>query len=554
MAERPQTDGQAMAAVQNAVMWAAMAVSFVAASVCALFFVRWLIPWAVFPADLLMWAEGWFVESILKFEIGAPLYGPAGDSNSMNYTPAAPVLTWWMLRLFGLPPEVPTLRLLQLVFTGAAIVVACWNVLATRRLLGLAELGRSFWYWAPLGAMLLALAGTSPRVNQYTWTLHVDALSLLVSMLCWSALLSALHAPARWKLVWLGVMPALGFAVKPTLLSWGPIYALALLIFRFGDWRRLLLELSTVTAVAVALYAGFNAWFFALWGDNYLFWVYEVMGGSRSQISWNDASNTALVRIIDHVGLVWWSLSLGLAGAWLSLRATPRPAVAALAGAWLLLVAFEAYATGHNWIVLYHFGPAVLIGCSWFLAWLPSHIALPFEKADGSRLSGWAGAGALVFSVLSVLLALEVAPSNDSRKFRLYQNQGTLAMLEQVAAINEEFEGEDPEKVLLDVGSWPYLAARSLARDRAVPLGDQPIVGRYENFEPLLERIRTRHYDKIIVRNFEDDFFLYDWFAWERPSGVRASLEENYQVVRVIPGPDIRHVMHDGPVSVLVPR
>ena len=66
-------------------------------------------------------------------------------------------------------------------------------------------------------------------------------------------------------------------------------------------------------------------------------------------------------------------------------------------------------------------------------------------------------------------------------------------------------------------------------------------------------------YRKILVRDLDSPFFIYDWTHWERPSGIRQALEECYQVVRVIPGiegdvDNLPRINHSGPVSVLVPR
>jgi hypothetical protein len=92
-----------------------------------------------------------------------------------------------------------------------------------------------------------------------------------------------------------------------------------------------------------------------------------------------------------------------------------------------------------------------------------------------------------------------------------------------------------------------------------VSLADQPVAGIYENFEPLLRRIRGREYEKILLHDFHDRFFLYDWPYWLRSSGVRQALNDNYDEVRVIPdmGPEAAlppAIQFRGPVSVLVPK
>jgi hypothetical protein len=72
----------------------------------------------------------------------------------------------------------------------------------------------------------------------------------------------------------------------------------------------------------------------------------------------------------------------------------------------------------------------------------------------------------------------------------------------------------------------------------------------------MLGRIRTRHYEKILVRDLNSPQFLYDYGLWPRSSGVRQALLENYVEVRRIPkvvgDPDDPPWFRD--ISVLVPR
>ena len=127
-----------------------------------------------------------------------------------------------------------------------------------------------------------------------------------------------------------------------------------------------------------------------------------------------------------------------------------------------------------------------------------------------------------------------------------------------IADIESEFEGHDPKKVLMDVGNWTYVPHNVLQIDRASPLAEQPCRHMYENFDPLLERIRGHEYEKILVQHYNTRWFLYDWDGWPRPTGVRQALLDHYEEVRVIPGAsgvDVSpKIEHSGPVSVLVPR
>jgi hypothetical protein len=99
-----------------------------------------------------------------------------------------------------------------------------------------------------------------------------------------------------------------------------------------------------------------------------------------------------------------------------------------------------------------------------------------------------------------------------------------------------------------------------LQKDRAVSLADQPIGGHFENFAPMIARIEAHAYDKILLHNYHKEQFLYDWFMWRHPSGVRKALQEHYQEIRTIPGvtnkdgSEIWYLQFVTDVSVLVPK
>jgi hypothetical protein len=165
-----------------------------------------------------------------------------------------------------------------------------------------------------------------------------------------------------------------------------------------------------------------------------------------------------------------------------------------------------------------------------------------------------------LLAILAAIFALHGVPTGNELDPRHFPpSWPTLASYRHVAAIEREMTDLDPARVLLDVGNWVYLPHNYLARDRAISLADQPLIGMYDNFEPLLRRIRMKGYEKILVHDFDNEWFLYDWPTWRRSSGVRQALRDNYVVARVIPpmGPETEFwpaIQFRGPVSVLVPK
>ena len=520
-------------------------------------FLRWLAPWLVFPADILTWTESGFVGNIIKIQTGVALYLAPEDSNSVIYTPATPVLTYWLLKLSGAPMSVPAMRVVQFGFVLAATGIAFLNLLSQRRLHASGRVANFPWMWAVLAGALLFLAATSPRVNRYVWALHADGLSLLVSVAAWGALLGYVRNPTRLRLAAFGVIPALGFTVKPFLLCWGPVGAVVLAIMHIREPRRMLSDLVFLTALTSGLFVGLYGWFYWLWGSDFVFWVFDIMGGTRRSLSWNDHWNVGLSRSVDHLFSAWWELSLGVTAALLSLRKSFDLRIVGLFGGWLTLVAFETYTSGSSWGVLYHFGPAVLIGLSWLLAVLPEELRLfdrdpeaaPLDDVGPRALRLAASAAVLI----SIVVALRIVPSYDPNSGRRWA-AGTQSLHDQVRSIESEFEGHADDEVLLDMGNWVYLDSGHLAKDRAAALADQPPGEIYANFVPFVDRIRTHHYKKILVRNFHRPYFLYDWEGWTKSSGVRAALEGHYREERVIPAAEKGVATFTGPYSVLVPK
>ncbi len=514
---------------------------------CGLHFLRWMQDWLFFPADLIMWGESGFISLIIKLREGVPLFLDPSESNSYVYPPGAAALSHAIVELVSLPTTIPVYRCVQLGFVGVAILVAWLDMSLLRPLMPPASrLDRLFWGGLALG--LLSLAATAPRVNRYAWYLHTDGLALLFSMVAFAALVAYVSTPTRARLMTLALMPGLGFTIEPALLAWGPVNAVAIASLHWGSWRRVSSELILMTVVAASLFAAVFAAFYALWGSNFVFWVFGTMSGLS--FGWGIYHDVSVLRMVGHAAEAWWELSIGVLAFGLSVRRHWDRRLVGLFLAWLLLVVFESCNSGSGWGVLYHYGPAVLIGVAWLCAVLPG--TLPVFPRRGEDVPVASGRIFAFVVTLSVLLALRVLPGYGLE--RPLWEPGTEAHVEQVRAIENEFVGQDPEKILLDIGNWVYLESGTIVPDRAIPLGDQPRSGRYENFEPLLDRIRRQHYDKIIVRNHASDRFLYDSKSWDRPSGVKAALDAHYREVRVFPGFESKRILFDTPVSVFVPR
>jgi hypothetical protein len=517
-------------------------------------------PLITLPADILMWEETNFVGDIIKLRIGAPIYTAPSDNNSLVYTPLAPLLTYAISWLIRLPTSILAWRLIQLGFVvcAAAMMTRCSTILRRfaapeRRL----EFSKT---WMALTFVVLFLAATAPDVNRFVYTLHIDALALLVSVFSFWTMLRYLKAPSWRSVALMAICPALGYLTKQFLISWAVVMLAFLLLHNYRDIRRLAL-FCALAALGIALAIGGC---YLLWGDPYIFWTFKVMGARKGITLSPDSRQISLLRMLDHTLRVWPELMIGVVGGMLLLRYRRENIrrLGALWVAWLALILSESFSSGAGWDTVYHFGPGVLIGATWLLAALPLYWPGKPAAANGMefpRLVYFTRVLLAVAGVFTLMIALRVVPTGDRNAARYWGKlRQSPDVNRYVADIESEFNGLPPDKVLLDIGNWVYLRQSVLQKDRAISIADQPPSGHYENMDVFVSHIRQHAYAKIMVHDLHSPFFVYDWYRWPRSSGVRQALLENYQEVRTIAPVEGKELLPQtaftGPVSVLVPR
>lgn len=517
-------------------------------------------PLVTLPADILMWEETNFVGDMIKLRIGAPIYTAPSDNNSLVYTPLAPLLTYALSWLIRRPESIIGWRLIQLGFVtcAAALATRC-----SRRLLQMAAPERRIDFpriWLAITFLVLFLAATAPEVNRFVYLLHIDALALLISVFSFWTMLRYLNSPSWRGIVLMAICPALGYLTKQFLISWAVVMFVFLLLHNYRDIKRLALY-SALAAMFIALAVGGC---YLLWGDPYIFWTFTVMGARKGLTISPGSRQISIVRMLDHSMRAWPELIIGIIGGILVLRYRSQNIrkFGPLWLAWLTLVLSEAFSSGAGWDTVYHFGPGVLIGATWFLAALPLYWPSKpdvAERIEFPRIVYAARILVAVAAVFTLMLALRVVPNGDRKSSRYWAKMKQSSDVNRyVADIESEFTGLPADKVLLDIGNWIYLRKSVLQKDRAISLADQPAGGRYENMDVFVSHIRQRSYDKILVHDLHSPFFIYDWYRWPRSSGVRQALLDNYQEVRTISPVDGKELLpetaYTGPISVLVPR
>ena len=98
----------------------------------------WVSWYVSFPADILIWSEGDFVNDIIKFSAGYPLYSPQVNNDSFTYVPGPQLLTYLLAWVMGKAGSIPFYRFIQVGYTALAAWMA---MLCCRRVLRMAGVG-----------------------------------------------------------------------------------------------------------------------------------------------------------------------------------------------------------------------------------------------------------------------------------------------------------------------------------------------------------------------------------------------------------------------------
>jgi len=529
------------------------------AAVLVAFYIYSIFPYLMLPADILMFSESNFVGDIMKLRSGVPIYTPPADNNSLHYTPGAQVLTYAIAWSAGATDSIPTLRIIQVGFAFLAAVVAA---VCSRLLFRIAFPGETLPYprtWFVFSVFVLFLAATAPRTSRFAHCLHADSLAMLVSTFCFLSMLLFSTRETKGRLALIAVLPSVGFMVKQFLLGWIAVYATFLVTDAPKRWGRVVVFIGCA-GMTFLLTLGIC---YALWGDAFWFWVFEVVGGRRRSIGFSaGAYEMSIPRAVDHLLRAWWEIAIGVVGGWLIMKYSDVARVKALWVSWVGLIGLEALTSGVGWGVLYHFGPGVVIGTAWLLAavsriWLVEQI---LESPARTFLSALPRQIFAIAGIVSLFIALHVIPTGDRLEPRYWQARPPMSdVYRYISEIQREVDAGPIDKVLLDVGNWVYFKHAHLAKDRATAIADQPPVGIYDNISAMVQRINSRAYDKLLLRNFHSEYFLYDWDDWPRPSGVKRAILANYEEVRTIAAPVElqmlkRNIYYTGPVSVFVAK
>ncbi len=485
----------------------------------------WIRAYVFFPADILIWSEGDFVNDILKFRIGYPLYTAPSNADSFHYVPGAQLLTWLLASLAGQGNSIPAYRVVQLLYTAAAAFVA---MLCCRRILRLtnpASEAASSWLWSAFWYAAFFLMATNSITNGFAHNLHGDALAQFANLVAFYLLLRYIEAPDAAVLAAMVALGPLGFLIKQNLLIWPVFFAAFLAIW--GRSRRQFLVFSLASAAACLATIGVC---FAIWGRPFEYWIFYEM--STHPIS--------VLRGLQHALDAWAYFAAGLLGGVALLRTKPAGALFGVWLIWFALIALEAYTSGIEWM-LNHLGPGSLMAGVWFLAALAAVWDRSVSSPSGREPASWVYAGAIAAVVLLTfsgmgLVRIPLRPvSGDAYRY--------------VHDIESQFQGLPADRVLLDSGTWVYRNSRVVMKDRATSISTQASGNVDVDFSGFLARLAEKRYAKILIRDFHQPNCWYDNAVWPRARGLRQAILDNYRetgsIPAAIPPADVREHAED---------
>ena len=507
---------------------------------CSVLFTACYFFWASYyillPADIVIWSESDFVNDILKFRQGYPLFTAEVNNESFTYVPGTQLLTYLFAWLIGEPTSVTVFRSIQLIYTLFSSVFA---FLACRRIFQSCFPDKKEVLDSPLWGIVwltgFFLLATNSITNPFTHLLHGDALGQLVTVFAFWLLIEYEVTKKQWVLLLMVLIPAVGFWVKQSLIIWAALYPFYLLFFDSprSITRTLLFSAASGTGVMISIGIGYT-----LWQENFTYWIFTVLG----------AHGVSPLRSVQHLFDIWIYVAAGLAGGMILLNGTGFKKLVGPWLVWLVLIATETYTSGVAWM-LNHIGPGSLIAGIWFFAALAGlWQRFSNEKFKDLQITErilplfGAVVVCLMFSGFGFIRVPSPPFGEDSGRY--------------IKQIENEFSGQDRQRVLLDVGTWVYLDDGVVMKDRAPSIGERGY-SQTGDFSGILHRLDQKYYSKILVRNLHSPDFWYDHSMWTKSSNIRPALLRNYKEIgkiKAVEGIDTNLLPYGfSEISILVP-
>ncbi len=460
--------------------------------------------YVVIPADIVGFGENGFLDFILKFREGLPLYTPSVDNNTVPYTPGAPIVTYLVASLVGNGTSIPLLRGLTIGAAALAGIVFSFGA-ANLAVLVYGQRFANRVVWVVTWAGLLIVVAFDQRFNLYTHTMHNDSAALLIAAIGFWIMTRHALTGRTWLLAAMVLLPSVGFLIKQSHLMWAGVFPLYLLLNR---------QTRTAVVVGTLSIAGFGitlgiCWL--LWGSDFFFWVFSALG----------AKEVSPVRTAFHLLEAGVPIAFFVFGGWGDTLFGGRSAARAVWLASVTVLMLGVWTSGAVW-VHNHLGPGVMMATCWFFLGIVR--AWPSPEIPANRLGIASGVQSILLSFSLVALFAGLGHLRNPRRGispDLYRY---------IAETEAEFVGVDPQKILLDNGNWIYLRTGTLMRDRATPLavhiGPNQSTMNLKMLDATKDRIRREVYDKILAHELDTPRTAYDF--GKRGTGIPELIFEHY--------------------------
>ncbi|MCP4609852.1 MAG: hypothetical protein GY845_14180 [Planctomycetes bacterium] len=496
----------------------------------------WISSQIFFPADFLIWSESDFINDILKFRAGYPIYSAQENNESFCYTPGTQILTYFLARPFGKAINIPKYRIVQVIFTLLAAVIASF---CCHKLIEMSSSRKQFHgsiLWNTMSLSFLFLVASNALTNPFMHNLHNDALAQLISIIAYLILLLYAFSRNKHLLILMAILPTVGFLVKQNLIIWAVLYFIYLAIF---DLPRSKKRILIFPLAACGVISAVVALCYCMWGNHFFYWVFISLG----------KHGISPLRSFQHMLDVWIYIVIGLVSGIVLLRGKNFQLLLGPWLIWLFFMAIEIYTSGAAWI-LNHIGPGSLIAGCWFWAALVRlwPILSRFDNRE-FLLSNWLRAGITVAMILFLFSGLGfVRIPLKSIPYDAYRY---------ISDIEREYEGHSTKDVLLDAGTWIYVKDGVIMKDRSPCIGLRGY-GETGDFSGFLRRIEEKKYSKILVRDLHSPLLNYDFGIWRKSSGIRQAFLDNYKEIGQIKAVTRENYEHKtflfSEISILVPK
>ncbi len=457
------------------------------------------------PYDLGSWSEPMMIVDIIKLRAGALLYLPPDDSNSNTYTFLAPVMTYFLAWASGHSASIPAYRVIQQVYLALAALLAgssAFDLFALAAPEKSKVLGRVWLLFFVPASFLFA---TNNQTNVFNVYLHNDPLALLLSTLAFWLMIKHATSGNDRLLLAMAAMPALCFLSKQYLAVWAAVYS----VYLWLDGRYTLGRVIVFAAASFGLVALTIGACMAVWGQPFRYWVFQVMGSHV----------VSFTRMGGRFADAGWYIALGLVGGLVLARGENLQRLLGILAGWLFLLFGALYTSGITFHPS-HLGPLTMVSVCFFLAAVAKLWPVAEEAPTSRRAEGWAQVVLSCGVILAVFAGLGFTLGRP--------HPVTPDLFRYAHAIEREFEGQTPERVLLDIGDWVYLPGNVVMKDRSSIF----VTHRTPEHWKLIDRIRERAYARILLHVLPDGRFSYDIGPGR---GIGKVVEQNYREVRRIP-------------------